>query len=138
MLASAAGPDSSNANVELVLIGAAVFLVIGAIAFLPIMVSRSVRPRKNESIIAAIVLWGLITGSSVIYSIMQQMNRLLRPARCGERCSDLSNCFLGRDDGGLRRDSALVEPTTGDGTGQAMTGSVRFQGDCFRKGIPLR
>jgi len=74
MLATAPAHFSSDSNVELILLSAAVVVGIGFLGFIPIQLARTRRHRHFETILGIIVLWGLLSAVSVSYCIMQQMN----------------------------------------------------------------
>jgi hypothetical protein len=74
MLATAPAHFSSDSNVELILLSAAVVVGIGFLGFIPIQLARSRRHRHSETILGIIVLWGLLSAVSISYCIMQQMN----------------------------------------------------------------
>ena len=74
MLASAPIAPSSDSNAELVLISAGVVLVVAVLGFIPIQLARVRGHRNRDAISAIVVLWGLILGASVSYSIMKQMD----------------------------------------------------------------
>jgi hypothetical protein len=74
MLANASAHFSSDSNVELILLSAAVLFVIGFLGFIPIQLARSRKHRHSETILAIIVLWGLLSAVSISNCILQQMN----------------------------------------------------------------
>ncbi len=72
-LAYADASDPSQSNLLLVLLGIGVILVTCVLAFVPVGMAWSRRHRRSDVVVAAAVLWGLVTVGSIVSTMAAQM-----------------------------------------------------------------
>ena len=65
--------SSSNANLEIVLIGLGVIVVAAVLAFIPVAICWARRHRGTEIVTAIAVVWALVAAASVVLLISAQM-----------------------------------------------------------------
>jgi hypothetical protein len=73
-LAIADSSDRSEFNMEIVLAGMAVAAGVCILGAVPITIARRRKQGSIEGIAAVMVVWGLLTAASVIYTITAHMN----------------------------------------------------------------
>ena len=65
--------DQSGADWVLILVGAFMFAVVAALAAIPVgLAARRAKPSRRELVLAASILWGVITAGSALYSVSAQ------------------------------------------------------------------
>jgi hypothetical protein len=74
LIASAPISASSDSNVELILISAGLVLVVGLAGFAVVRLAIMRGRKKRDTLLAAVIIWGMLTAGSISYSVMQQMN----------------------------------------------------------------
>jgi uncharacterized membrane protein len=81
-LAYAEPASSSSDNLEIVMISLGVIAISCVLAFVPLALCWARHHRQTETVMAAAVLWGVVTAGSIIFAISAQMKwsheRLLR------------------------------------------------------------
>lgn len=72
-LARAEGPDASDSNLLLVLICAGLIVGAAVLALVPAFIARRRGHGRSETIMAAAVLWGLLSAGTLVHASIVQM-----------------------------------------------------------------
>jgi hypothetical protein len=72
-LAYAEPPDTSDSNLQLVIVSVVVITAAAVLAFVPVFLAWSRRQRRIDVIVALAVVWGLLAAVSVIHATTAQM-----------------------------------------------------------------
>lgn len=73
-LANADAPDTSGSSLQLIVICLLTFALCAAAAFVPVVIAWKNKNRHADKILAAAVVWGILTAGSVAFVTNQQMS----------------------------------------------------------------
>ncbi|HWE02970.1 MAG TPA: hypothetical protein VG326_11235 [Tepidisphaeraceae bacterium] len=72
LLSYAEGPDPEDSSLRVVVIALAIIGVIGLLAAIPAAVARRRLHRHREGIVAALLLWAVLSAGSAIFAVNAQ------------------------------------------------------------------